>query len=172
MNPNERTLELDKILELLAQEAANDMTREQARNLQPQTDLAVVQAELEKTDSALALAVQFGTPPFYAFQDMCTALQRAKAGAKLSLKDLLEIARVLRQVQALSDWYDHCSGVETPLEDLFSRLAPVPFLLEKLERCIFVGCLPKLDWQHLQAPPPTKYSAPAFPAKTAQVQAD
>ena len=64
MNPNERTLELDKILELLANEAANDLTREQARHLQPQTDLAVVQAELEKTDSALALAVQFGTPPF------------------------------------------------------------------------------------------------------------
>lgn len=54
MNPNERTLELDKILELLAQEAANDMTREQARKLQPQTDLAVVQAELEKTDSAIS----------------------------------------------------------------------------------------------------------------------
>ena len=107
MNPNERTLELDKILELLANEAANDLTREQARHLQPQTDLAVVQAELEKTDSALALAVQFGTPPFYAFQDMCTSLQRAKSGAKLSLKDLLEIARILRQVQALSDWYDH-----------------------------------------------------------------
>ena len=102
MNPNERTLELDKILELLANEAANDLTREQARHLQPQTDLAVVQAELEKTDSALALAVQFGTPPFYAFQDMCTSLQRAKSGAKLSLKDLLEIARILRQVQALS----------------------------------------------------------------------
>ena len=136
MNPNERTLELDKILELLANEAANDLTREQARHLQPQTDLAVVQAELEKTDSALALAVQFGTPPFYAFQDMCTSLQRAKSGAKLSLKDLLEIARILRQVQALSDWYDHCSGVETPLDDLFSRLAPVPFLLEKLDRCI------------------------------------
>ena len=136
MNPNERTLELDKILELLANEAANDLTREQARHLQPQTDLAVVQAELEKTDSALALAVQFGTPPFYSFQDMCTSLQRAKSGAKLSLKDLLEIARILRQVQALSDWYDHCSGVETPLDDLFSRLAPVPFLLEKLDRCI------------------------------------
>ena len=26
MNPNERTLELDKILELLANEAANDLT--------------------------------------------------------------------------------------------------------------------------------------------------
>ena len=33
MNPNERTLELDKILELLANEAANDLTREQARQI-------------------------------------------------------------------------------------------------------------------------------------------
>ena len=136
MNPNERTLELDKILELLANEAANDLTREQARHLQPQTDLAVVQAELEKTDSALALAVQFGTPPFYAFQDMCTSLQRAKSGAKLSLKDLLEIARILRQVQALSDWYDRCAGEESTLDALFSQLAPVPILLEKLDRSI------------------------------------
>ena len=58
MNPNERTLELDKILELLANEAANDLTREQARHLQPQTDLAVVQAELEKTQFRLILLLK------------------------------------------------------------------------------------------------------------------
>ena len=60
----------------------------------------------------------------------------AKSGAKLSLKDLLEIATILRQMQSLSDWYDRCAGVESTLDDLFSQLAPVPFLLEKLDRSI------------------------------------
>ena len=63
-------------------------------------------------------------------------LRRAKSGAKLSLKDLLEIATILRQMQSLSDWYDRCAGVESTLDDLFSQLAPVPFLLEKLDRSI------------------------------------
>ena len=82
MNPNERTLELDKILELLANEAANDLTREQARHLQPQTDLAVLQAELEKTDSALALAVQWS----YQSLSACTC-RRMRAISSRSLRE-------------------------------------------------------------------------------------
>lgn len=136
MNQHYKILEFNKILEMLAEQASNDMTREMAHKLVPFSGLAQVREELEKTSQALALSVRFGTPPFYDFKDMCTALQRAKSGAKLSLRDLLDIACVLRQIQALSDWYDHCSGIETVLDDWFTRLAPIPYLLEKLNRSI------------------------------------
>ena len=136
MNKNLEILEFHKILEMLANLSANEITREKVRTIVPCSDLAEARTELEKTNDAFQLSVQFGAPPFHAFQDMRMGLRRAKSGARLSLKDLLEIATVLRQIQSLSDWYDRCSGVESSLDDLFSQLAPVPYLLEKLDRSI------------------------------------
>lgn len=136
MNKNYEILEFHKILDMLANLSANEITREKVKSIVPTSDLADARAEMEKTNDALQLSIQFGAPPFHAFQDMRMSLRRAKSGARLSLKDLLEIATVLRQVQALSDWYDRCSGVDSSLDDLFGRLAPVPFLLEKLDRSI------------------------------------
>lgn len=136
MNQHYQILEFHKILDMLANLSANDITREKVRAITPTSDLAEARAEMEKTSDALNLSIQFGAPPFHAFQDMRMGLRRAKSGARLSLKDLLEIATVLRQVQSLSDWYDRCAGVESSLDDLFTQLAPVPFLLEKLDRSI------------------------------------
>lgn len=136
MNQHHQILEFHKILDMLANLSANDITREKVRAITPTSDLAEARTEMEKTSDALNLSIQFGAPPFHAFQDMRMGLRRAKSGARLSLKDLLEIATVLRQVQSLSDWYDRCAGVESSLDDLFTQLAPVPFLLEKLDRSI------------------------------------
>ncbi|MGN0631113.1 MAG: endonuclease MutS2, partial [Ruminococcus sp.] len=136
MNQYEKILELDKILEMLADKTSNEMSRKMALELLPEKSLSRVQEEIDKTSEALSLASRFGTPPFYNFRDMCMSLRRVKSGAQLSLKDLMDIAVVLRQIQVLSDWYDHCAGMETELDYLFSQLTPVPYLLEKLERSI------------------------------------
>ncbi|MBQ8960857.1 MAG: endonuclease MutS2 [Ruminococcus sp.] len=131
-----KTLELDKILEMLSELASNEETRRMALAIRPVTDLAQVRLECRKTDQALDLSVQFGTPPFYSFKDISTAAKRAKSGAVISLRDLLDVAAMLRQIKALYDWYGTCENVETDLSYLFSRLMPNDWLLEKLERSI------------------------------------
>ncbi len=136
MNQYERILELDKILEMLAAKTSNEISKKMALSLKPETSLDRVEEELCKTSEALSLAMRFGTPSFYSFKDMCMSLRRVKSGAQLSLRDLMDIALVLKQIQALSEWYDHCAGMETELDYLFSQLTPVPYLLEKLERSI------------------------------------
>ncbi len=136
MNQYEKILELDKILEMLAAKTSNEISKKKALELKPEYYLDKVQEELDKTSEALSLAMRFGTPSFYGFKDMCMALRRVKSGAQLSLRDLMDIALVLKQIQALSEWYDHCAGMETELDYLFAQLTPVPYLLEKLERSI------------------------------------
>lgn len=136
MNQYEKILELDKILEMLAAKTSNEISKKKALELKPEYYLDKVQEELDKTSEALSLAMRFGTPSFYGFKDMCMALRRVKSGAQLSLRDLMDIALVLKQIQALSEWYDHCAGMETELDYLFVQLTPVPYLLEKLERSI------------------------------------
>ncbi len=136
MNKYEKILELDKILEMLADKTSNEISRKMAIELRPETNISCVQEELEKTSEALSLSIRFGSPAFYGFRDMRMQLRRVKSGAQLSLKDLMDIAAVLRQIQSLSDWYDRCSDMDTALDYLFSQLTPVPYLLEKLESSI------------------------------------
>ena len=136
MNKYLKTLELDKILEMLADIASNEETKRMALAIRPDTDLAAVRMENLKTSQALELSIQFGTPPFSNFKDVSTAAARAKSGAVISLRDLMDIAAMLRQIKSLADWYRSCENVETELDYLFSRLAPNDWLLEKLDRSI------------------------------------
>lgn len=136
MNKYLKTLELDKILEMLAELASNEETKRMALALRPDTDLAAVRIENLKTSQALELSIQFGTPPFSNFKDVSTAAARAKSGAVISLRDLMDVAVMLRQIKSLADWYKSCENVETELDYLFSRLAPNDWLLEKLDRSI------------------------------------
>ena len=136
MNKDLRTLELDKILEMLADLTSNEETRKMALAIRPDNDLGSVRRECLKTSQAFSLSVQFGTPPFSNFRDITSTVARAKSGAVISLRDLMDVASMLRQIKGLSDWYSHCENIETDLNYLFSRLAPNDWLLEKLERSI------------------------------------
>jgi DNA mismatch repair protein MutS2 len=131
-----KTLELDKILDMLAELTSNEETRRMALEIRPDNDLERVRYECLKTSQAFSLSVQFGTPPFSNFKDISTVAARAASGAVISLRDLMDITAMLRQIKALADWYSHCENVETELSYLFSRLQPNDWLLEKLERSI------------------------------------
>ena len=69
MNKYLKTLELDKILQMLASHASNAETRRMALELRPDNDLERVRYECLKTSQALELSVQYGTPPFSDFKD-------------------------------------------------------------------------------------------------------
>ncbi len=136
LSPDYITLELHKILEALAKEAANERAKQLALSLRPDGDLLRVRHELQKTEDAFALSVRFGSPPFYSFDEVCAAIRRTASGARVSLHELLEIARLLRQISALTDWYAHCDQMDNTLSDLFARLQPDPYLADLLERSI------------------------------------
>ncbi|MBR6761796.1 MAG: endonuclease MutS2 [Oscillospiraceae bacterium] len=136
LSPDYMTLELHKILEALAKEAANERAKQLALSLRPDGDLLRVRHELQKTEDAFQLSVRFGSPPFYSFDEVCAAIRRTSSGARVSLHELLEIARLLRQISALTDWYAHCDQMDNTLSDLFARLQPDPYLADLLERSI------------------------------------
>ena len=136
MNNYLKTLELDKILDMLSSFASNDETKRMAKELRPCYDLSVVRHENTKTNQAFELSIQYGTPPFSSFKDVSVSAKRAKTGAVISLRDLMDIAVILRQISGLAKWYSTCENVETELDYLFSRLSPNDWLLEKLDRSI------------------------------------
>lgn len=136
MNKYYKTLELHKVLEMLASCTSNETTKKMALEIEPCCDCEGVKREISKVSQAFELSVRFGTPPFSAFKDVNGHLRRAKSGGRLSLKDLLEILSVLKQIRDLSSWYKHCEDTETDLDYLFNNLIPDDMLLQRLETSI------------------------------------
>lgn len=136
MNKYYISLELHKILEMLSEEASNELTKKMALSLEPETDVESVKREIKKTSHAFDLAVKYGTPSFYNFKDVRGSLNRAKSGASLSLRELLDIAQMLYQIRMLSDWYKSCEDSETSIGYLIVSLSPNKYLEDKIKNAI------------------------------------
>ncbi len=136
MNKHYKTLELHKILDMLSEQAGNDETRRMIAELEPETDIDKVKESLKKTEDAFELSVKFGTPPFYSFKDVRGSLQRAQSGSSLSLRELLDICSMLKQIRGLTDYHASCGDVTTVLDPLFEELSPNKWLEDKIQNAI------------------------------------
>ena len=132
MNKYYKKLELDKILELLAEQTWSDVCRERALKLKPQNDIDKVRTELSRTDDAFTLSSRFGTPRFRRIKDISGSIKRAKSGSMLSFRELLDTADVLRETAALTSWYSQCEGIENSLAEFFDGLQPLKALEERI----------------------------------------
>ena len=133
---HQQALELDKILNMLAECASCDDSKERALTLEPQTSLYRAKEEMRQTADANTLSNRYGAPTVYNFKNIKNMVKRAELGTSLSLRELLEISNALRIIRALSDWRKHCEAVESSLDYLFSGLTPHPFIEDKINTAI------------------------------------
>ena len=91
-----RTLELPRVLELLAHHAVSQEAKERALALRPATELEDVQRLQAETAAAVAMSNLGNAPGFGDLKPVAASLQRASLGGALNPKELLDIARVLR----------------------------------------------------------------------------
>ncbi len=107
-----------------------------ALTLQPERNLALAQALLNQTRDAHMLLARFGGPSFGGLKNVDNALSRAAAGGVLSMRELLDIAEVLRVVRSLTQWRSTNAGVESVLDVLFGSLEPNKFLESAITEAI------------------------------------
>lgn len=132
-----KTLELDKILEKLAEETALEDAAELARALTPETDINAVDSALKNTYDAYAFLSRYSSPSFGTVRNVSSPLTRAQASAVLSIRELLDISETLRVIRSVKSWRADCSGMtETTLEPLFGALVPNKYLEEKISFAI------------------------------------
>lgn len=136
MNRHHLALELDKVLELLAQHTSCEDARLAALNLEPQSELASAQALMNQTRDAHMLLARFGGPAFGGLTNVNNALYRADAGSTLSLKELLNVASVLHVIRTISQWRSTNEGVATVLDIYFNALVPNRFLEDSITTAI------------------------------------
>lgn len=136
MDKNFKTLELDLILNKLAQECSCDDAKELALSLHPTADMAEVELLLSQTEDAFSLLARFGAPSFSGLKNVNNPLHRVGAGGSLNPKELLDIAYCLRALRTLDEWHNHCSGVRTNLDFFFERITVNKYLENKIFTCI------------------------------------
>ncbi len=144
------TLEYNKITAMLETHARCQIGKERARKLEPLTELAELNAELDLTSEAEAVLFRLGQSPIDEFPDTRDTLKRIKAVSALSMRELLDLASCLRAIRiaklALTKEPD-----QIRLASMAVNLPSYKFIEDELNRCIlnedemFDGASPALS---------------------------
>lgn len=131
-NKHYKSIELDKVLAMLANHTSCDDAKQLALELCPQSNLSLAQVLINQTSDAFDLLARFGGPSFGGLKNINNSLQLADSGATLSTRELLNIGSTLRTIRALQEWHSRCFEVKTSLDIFFSSLYPNKYLEDKI----------------------------------------
>ena len=124
-------LELDQVLDLLAECAGSGEGKDACRRLRPSSDLEDVRAMLAETTAASDLCTRKGNPNFGDVYDVSAALERADLGGSLQPKELLQIAAVLRCARTVKGYISE-DEKKTVIDPLFQALSPKKYLEDRI----------------------------------------
>lgn len=136
MNRDYIALDLDKILSKLSSFVCSEDGKSEIEKLEPQTDLDSAQALLNQTTDAHMLMARFGAPSFGGLKNVNNALARANAGSVLSMRELLDVAEVLRSIRGITQWRSKNDGVRCSIDVYFDALTPNKYLEDKITSAI------------------------------------
>ena len=126
-----QTLELPRVLELLAAQAATEEGKDRCRALRPFTDPDDVARLQRETSAACAMIVLKGTPPLSGIRPVAASLQRAEMGGALNTRELLDIAALLRCARSAKE-YAAGDRAKSCIDHLFASLQANRFLEDKI----------------------------------------
>ena len=137
MNKHLKTLEFDKVLELLSKEAALADSAQMALELTPADSMKKQQRLLDETTDAHMLLSRAGAPSFGGIHSVNAQLTKSALGGVLSMGELLDVADVLRTVRLIKEWKENAAGLgETSIDWIFEELYPVKHLEEQITAAI------------------------------------
>ena len=125
-----KKLELDAVLEKLADCAVSQEGKQRCRELRPLTDARDIEDLQRQTSAACRLITLKGAPGFQQVQDVRPSLDRADRGGCLNPVELLHIAGVLRCARMVKDYSD--GDGDSSLSWMFAALTPNKYLEEKI----------------------------------------
>ena len=106
-----KTLEYDKILEMLAAFAKNDATRARIFALTPSANFGAVEQTLAETDAALTLMLKYGSPELLWITDIGEVMKRLEIGGSLNMTELLNLGRILKNARTLKALTPEQTGI-------------------------------------------------------------
>ncbi len=134
-----KTLEFNKIREMLREFCVTQGSRELAMHLFPASDVFAVRRKLLSTTDAKRLIDEKGMPPFGDLKDITPSLERCEKGASLNTVELLRIADVLCSARRLQEYIDSNKQFDTILDESFYLLVPNKALEDRIKKIIITA---------------------------------
>lgn len=133
-----RTLEYDKIIERLKQQAGSETGRQLCAALLPKTDLEEITQMQRETTDALKRVFQKGSLSFNGVPDIRGAIKLLEVGSTLLAGELLKISSVLSATLRVKNYGGKTEEEEEgdSLSERFSLLEPLSPLNNEIQRCI------------------------------------
>lgn len=131
-----RTLELPRVLQLLAEQAVSQEAKELALAVRPETDYEDVLRLLDQTDGARAMMTLHGTPGFSGVKPMRELLDRADRGGSLGISELIRVGDLLYTARRAKEYFNADNMEPTALDQIFLSIHGNRFLEDKIRRCI------------------------------------
>ena len=130
-----KTLEYDKIIQMLCERANSSIGRELLSTLEPSSEFESVRRQLDLTEEAESYYFKTGRSPVNAFSDMRECLRRMHASLYINAAELLGVASCLRASRVVKEaLYDPESG--GLLSGLAQQLVVHRSIEEEIKRCI------------------------------------
>lgn len=131
-----QTLEYNKIIEMLVEEADSPLAKETARKLLPSSRRDEIVSWQTETSHALMRLLKQGKLAFHGLRDIRPSLIPLEKGSTLGMGELLAICRCLEIAKSAID-YDHkFEELQDALSGRFASLLDLPDLRREINRCI------------------------------------
>ena len=133
-----RTLEYNKIITLLTEQATSQSGRELCRNLKPSTDLSSIRLAQQQTGDALTRIYRKGSLSFAGNHDMGASIKRLEIGGTLGIEEFLRLCSLLEVAKRAKAYArrEREEENEDSLDGFFARIEPLTPLHEEIRRII------------------------------------
>ncbi|WP_353092923.1 endonuclease MutS2 [Tissierella praeacuta] len=99
-----KTLEYDKIIDLLLEKAESSLGKEKVKDIKPLTNIEDIEYLQRETEESTTLLIKRGAPPLYGIHSITPEVKRAEIGGVLSPSGLLKISDSLRVSRGLKNY--------------------------------------------------------------------
>ncbi|MBP5244906.1 MAG: endonuclease MutS2 [Clostridia bacterium] len=130
-----KTLELDKVLELVKDCASTEKGKEKIAKLFPSTSKDTIIKNLKETSEAKLYVQTKTSPSFMGAKDITKSIKTARKGGMLSMRQLLDISNVL-SVSLSMESYLSLKEKAPLLDEYKAALRPNKFLRDKINSAI------------------------------------
>ena len=133
-----KTLEYNKIIDILTDKADSEPGKKLCRELTPSVDLEEIRKAQRETGDALSRLFRVGSTSFGNNRDLGFSIRSLEVGSTLSIVELLKIAAMLDNVSRIKT-YGKKEREDTPadsLDEYFEQLTPLTQVANEINRCI------------------------------------
>ena len=131
-----KTLEYNKILDLLVQQASSSMAKEELRCLRPMTSVAEIKDALAETTQAQTVILKKGSAPLGKIYDISAAMTFARKGGVLTMGQLLQILYNLKIAANVTTFLKSDLPPLPAIDAIREVIVTCPRLAENIDRCI------------------------------------